>query len=110
MRGISAAAHSDLPAILFDDFRCNPEAQAGSSFTLGSDKGFEYRRQNLGRDTRSIIGNGEPDAAAGALQLLPIRDPNPQASTLAHSVRSVPDNVGKDLAKLPGGRKHRGCS
>jgi len=69
IRRISAAAHSDLPAILFDDFRCNPEAQAGSSFTLGSDKGFEYRRQDIGRNTRSIIGDGEPYAAVGTLQL-----------------------------------------
>ena len=103
MSRISAAAHSELPAILFDDFRCDPEAETGSSFTLGSDKGFEYRRQNIGRDTRSTIGNGEPDAPAGALPLLSIRDSDPQASTLAHGVRGVPDNVGKDLAELPWG-------
>ena len=103
MRRISAAAHSDPPAILFDDFRCNPEAQAGSGFTLGRDEGFEYRRQDIRRDTRSVIGDGDPDAAAGALPLLSIRDPNPQAAALAHSIRSVPNDVGKDLAELPWG-------
>ena len=100
-------ADVDLPSILFDDLRGYPQAQSCAGLAFGGDEGFEDLRQQIGRDSRAAVGDGETHAI-GAMSGLRSRDPYAQMAATPHRVNRVSDYVGDHLAELAGAREDGG--
>src|ERR1700751_932772 len=99
--GTLAAADVDGPAIFFDRLGGHPQAESCAGFALGGDEGLEDLRQQIGRDSRAAVGDGETHAI-GAMAGLRFGDPYAQLAAAPHRVNRVPDDVGDHLAELAG--------
>src|SRR5579864_6834691 len=76
----------------------HPEAEAGSEMLFGREKRFEQPGADMGRDSTSVIGDG--NANSGSLRMFPIAprcDVHAQLAFLRGSINGIGNEVGKDL-------------
>ncbi len=102
------AADMDVPSVAADDFAGDPEAEAGTGFTLGGDEGLKDGGQQCSGNAGAGVGDGEAETG-GAVGGILSGDTDAQAAAVAHGIDGVADDVGDDLAEFTGAGEDGGA-
>ena len=102
-----AGANAETAAVLFDEFARDPKAEAGAGIFFRREEGFEDAVEMLGGNALSGVRDGDANALArgiagvGGGVCFKADRVSPGAC-----VEAIGQEIGEDLAKLPGGAEN----